>query len=508
MCRSELLQKNAAEILRKCEKVFGTYLTYQTFIRWTMFRQFVAGEREDEVKLCLAELDRQGVGSILDYAAEADVPGVPDPGAEKAPPISLTKLIQFPKVQYAATHPADDNFKLFLISVAHASLVQSKTSQVTFAALKITGLCDPQLLARASAVLLGVRQLWIEIVSHATPPPLEECRVVIGRKLSADAKRVDIAVVTSGLRRSFPNATPAEIENLVQLWKSSDGATTVNYFKFSSTVEATLLGDKNHAAVLAPLLGRLPPLTDQELALWRQLTHRVDLILRTAVELNVRVMVDAEQTFYQMAIDHIVRTAQRQYNRNQPTVYNTYQCFLKFAQDRLTNDMKRAEVEGWMWAGKIVRGAYLRQEREASTRHNYESPIWETKPATDACYTACAKQILDEIQSKPTHQYGVLFGTHSRSSLEVITQQMQTLPASYSTHIAFAQLYGMADHLTMPMAKAGYATFKYVPYGPVKETIAYLMRRAQENSGVIKDTASEAGLMKDELRRRFMVRSP
>jgi proline dehydrogenase len=69
-------------------------------------------------------------------------------------------------------------------------------------------------------------------------------------------------------------------------------------------------------------------------------------------------------------------------------------------------------------------------------------------------------------------------------------------------HIHFSQLYGMGDHITFNLAKAGLSVSKYLPFGPITDVIPYLMRRAQENSSVSGQTGRELALIKKELERR------
>eukprot|EP00658_Telonema_sp_P-2_P026575 TRINITY_DN20745_c0_g1_i7.p1 TRINITY_DN20745_c0_g1~~TRINITY_DN20745_c0_g1_i7.p1 ORF type:complete len:215 (-),score=56.74 TRINITY_DN20745_c0_g1_i7:231-875(-) len=211
-------------------------------------------------------------------------------------------------------------------------------------------------------------------------------------------------------------------------------------------------------------------------------------------------MFDAEQTFYQTAIDHIVRNLQREYNTDFPHIYNTYQCYLCYTPDRIDNDFARSKAEGWVWAGKIVRGAYMNQERATAKEFGYSSPIWPDVESTHKCYDSCADVILKEVEH--SDKIGVLFGTHNRGSLEFITKRLLEKNISGS-NVSFAQLYGMADFLTMPLKEGGFSVFKYVPYGPVKETIHYLSRRAQENSGLLAGDSSESTFMWKVLKSRL-----
>jgi proline dehydrogenase len=550
MCTIKKLNKDGAALLKKSEKVFGAYLTYNTFLKWTAYSQFCAGETQQQVKSTLKRLEASGIGSILDYAAEAEVSVVEDD--PKGP--SMNEMIEQMNANYTVPLTVlNENMKHYLLCVVHGSLMLPK-SGVGFAAVKVTGLCDPQLLSRVSALLLFVRQQWVSIFTKETPL-LEECRVVLGakerklkeeaeqkakdeadrkanvgmekrasledqRKAKEDAERaahaqkvqslllnVDRFASHDAVRRRIkevaPGVTDAQIDAMLRVWDPEQTG-SVDYLIYSDTMAQCLLreGDFAKPSPLDPFAQHLPRLSDAELKLWEELVQRTRCIVATASELRVHVMIDAEQTFFQMAIDHIVRQMQRHFNKNEPIVYNTYQTYLTIMEQRLVNDMARAEREGWNWAGKIVRGAYMKQEWATAKQHNFLSPICETKKATDVLFNVCAKRILQEIEKNPTRKMAVLFGTHNEESLVEITAGMRSMK-SHQSYIAFAQLLGMADHLTIPLARADYKVFKYVPYGPIKETIAYLMRRGVENEEVLTNNGSELHSIKRELRRRI-----
>ena len=68
--------------------------------------------------------------------------------------------------------------------------------------------------------------------------------------------------------------------------------------------------------------------------------------------------------------------------------------------------------------------------------------------------------------------------------------------------IWFGQLYGMSDNISFNLAEEGYNVIKYLPFGPIKEVIPYLIRRAEENTSVKGQTSRELQLIKRELKRR------
>ena len=505
-CRFTWLTKNAIPILKRSEQLFGPYLTYQTVLRWTFFKQFCAGEDHVEVKTTLKELEAIDIGSILDFAAEADAPTA----SPNDPPEFGMKTLLSKKVNYNEANEKnyDENMKYYLLCVGHASLMLPKTG-VGFAAVKISGLCDPQLLSRVTALQLFVRQAWVTYVMDRpeSEHPLEECRVVGNIKMSPSDRFASHEHVGAGLKRlSNASMTDEEVKAVLGLL-DPQASGKVDYLRWCQLLSTALLETRPSSTAFTPLLHVMPQLTDHEKYLWSRLRRRLLCIVSMANELSVRVMIDAEQTFYQMAIDHLTREFQRKFNKKHPIVYNTYQCYLTITHQRVQNDMLRAEAEGWVWAGKMVRGAYMLQERQTAAAYHYKSPIWDTKELTDKCYHDCSESIFQAIEANPTRPYGVLFGTHSRTSVAILSERVRGMKPNAS-NVSFAQLLGMSDDLTVPLARAGYTVFKYVPYGPVRETVQYLARRALENGAVLSgDKKEEMDLIWMEIYRRFGLSS-
>ncbi|AAZ12086.1 proline dehydrogenase [Trypanosoma equiperdum] len=502
ICKFEFISNNSVALMKRAEAIFGPFLTYNTLVKGTVYGHFCAGESDREVKNTVKSLENLGIGSVLDYAAEAEAEGfAPSPGIAEAPNLSMASLVNNTSVTYLPHKQAfDENMKLYVMCVLHAALHKPEGG-VGLAAVKVTGMCDPQLLARVSAILHSVHRDWIEYFTEEQPPPVEECNVVMGTK-TEHKRYITRDQVRKGLTKlaSSQKYTEDEINAVLQVLDPNNEGKT-NYYKFKTVVSEAVLA-LDPTPVQKIIIDKLPKLTTEERELWRHLHWRLSVIVRTAKDLRVRVLFDAEQTFYQLAIDNIVLQFQRQFNKKEAIVYNTYQCYLTYTEDRVFNDLTRAELEGWVWGGKIVRGAYMRQERETAEKYHYKSPIWPTYEETNACYKAVAERILREIARLPETRFEALFGTHNQKSLEEITEAVLQLPP-VKGYVAFAQLYGMSDNLTIPLKRAGFPVFKYVPYGPVKETVHYLGRRAMENASILSNGGSrEVRLMRKELRRR------
>nr|AGT02538.1 proline dehydrogenase [Herpetomonas muscarum] len=508
VCSIEYISKNSVQLMKMCEKVLGKTLTYDVLVKHSVYDYFCAGQHDMEVRRSIERLRKDHIGAVLDYAAEADADEtfVPGPGSPDAPDISMASLVTRTNIKYPMDENVfDENMKLYMMCIMHSSL-HNPVGVPGVSAVKVTGMCDPQLLARMSAILMSIHQNWVKHFTKEETPKLEECRVVMGvnRKhqqyVSNDEARAAFRELACG--RTLPDA---EIEEVIKILDPK-GKGRVNYFRYKEVMtEAVTAIDPTPIQLI--LANRLPQLTATEKALWKNVVKRMSYIASTAKAMKVRMLVDAEQTFYQLAIDAIVTYLQKRYNDKVPVVYNTYQCYLTYAEDRIANDLVRASLMNFQWGGKIVRGAYIEQERRTANQYSYTSPIWPTYEETSACYDQSADRILKTFMESPEKKHEAFFGTHNRKSLEHITSKVLECK-EIQDRISFGQLYGMRDNLTIPLAKAGFNVFKYLPYGPVRETVHYLGRRAVENRTVLKSKDNdEPKMIKAELLRRFGIRS-
>ena len=209
-------------------------------------------------------------------------------------------------------------------------------------------------------------------------------------------------------------------------------------------------------------------------------------------------MIDAEETWIQDYIDTLVKKMMEKYNREKAIVYNTLQMYRHDRLAFLEKSLKEAEDGSYYLGMKLVRGAYMERERARAAKMNYPSPIHPDKPATDKAYddalTFCIKHI-DKIS--------LFNGTHNEAScLHLITLMKEKGLEPNHPKVFSSQLFGMSDHITFNMAKAGYNLAKYIPYGPVKHVLPYLIRRAEENTSVAGQTGRELSLLEQERIRR------
>lgn len=239
-------------------------------------------------------------------------------------------------------------------------------------------------------------------------------------------------------------------------------------------------------------------LKTEEVAEYRNVLKRIDAVCYHAFKNNVSVFIDAEESWIQDTIDHLVWLMMRRYNKQRPVVYNTFQMYRHDRLQFLTESYDRAQKEGFILGAKLVRGAYMEKERARAAEMGYPDPINPNKQATDDLYDTGIRFCLKHISNM-----ALCNASHNANSalLQVEFMSKSNIPNDHP-HTLFSQLYGMSDNLTFNLARAGYRVAKYLPYGQVAEVIPYLIRRAQENTSVTGDAGRELELIRKEVKRR------
>ncbi|WP_133758640.1 proline dehydrogenase family protein [Gelidibacter sediminis] len=244
--------------------------------------------------------------------------------------------------------------------------------------------------------------------------------------------------------------------------------------------------------------GEGKPFTDKEQEEWDRVVARFDAVCKLAKQKDVEILIDAEESWMQDAADELCEDMMRKYNTSIPVVYNTLQLYRWDRLDYLKKLHQRANEEGFTIGVKIVRGAYMEKERERAEEKGYESPICATKEATDVNFDETLEYILNNLDT-----ISLFIGTHNERSSYLAMQMMKDLKIDKSDNrVWFGQLYGMSDHISFNLAANGYNVAKYVPFGPVKDVMPYLIRRAEENTSVAGQTSRELMLIKAERKRR------
>ncbi|XP_022661825.1 proline dehydrogenase 1, mitochondrial-like isoform X2 [Varroa destructor] len=514
------------------QKILGKSL-FRIVMRKTFYGHFVGGESEEAIKPMVERLKSFGVKSILDYSAEEDLSKEKATNLEMASltsaagyyssgsssplraPVSVLqdtpnsegsplggKLAQFQPQQkfadrrshhvtartyfYLNEAQCEKNTTIFLKSVDAVA----GTGGTGLAAIKLTALGRPQLLMQLSEVIVYTRKLF--------------------RKLTGKAKTMVLEEVS-----------PQQIEQQLRIDKDQeeyrkwldrmdyDKKGLMNIFSWSGLVDTNcMISDLFKVPNLQT--GKMEPifsaLTKEEEEMFRNMMRRVHTITEHAQAAGVRVMVDAEQTYFQPAISRLTVELMRKYNKEKPIVFNTYQCYLKEAFEYVQRDIELSKRQNFCFSAKIVRGAYMEQERLRAVTVGYEDPINESYEATNEMYHKVLDLILSEIvASKKNGKISVMCATHNENTIRYAVQRMKELGIGRGERlVCFGQLLGMCDQVSFPLGQAGYSVYKYVPYGPIDEVMPYLSRRAVENNSLLKKVSKELDMLSHEIRRRIL----
>jgi proline dehydrogenase len=245
-------------------------------------------------------------------------------------------------------------------------------------------------------------------------------------------------------------------------------------------------------------IGEKQPLTLEEQKEWNRVVARFDLICKTAHDNDVALLIDGEESWMQDAADELVTDMMRKYNKNKAIVFNTLQLYRWDRLDYLKKIHEQAKAEGFFIGMKIVRGAYMEKENNRAEEMGYPTPICESKEATDINYDTIMKYMMDNLDIM-----SIFAGTHNESSSYKLIEMMESRGISKNDNrIWFGQLYGMSDNISYNLAKYGFNVAKYLPFGPVRDVMPYLIRRAEENTSVAGQTSRELNLLKTERQRR------
>jgi proline dehydrogenase len=276
-------------------------------------------------------------------------------------------------------------------------------------------------------------------------------------------------------------------------------------------IELTRFAEKKDAmpfSVFKPTgLGRLEiwqkvtekaTLTKSETQEWQRLVARYDRICQVAYDCDVVLLIDAEETWMQGAADELCELMIEKYNKEKPIIFNTLQCYRWDRLDYLKSRHQIAKDKDYKLGFKIVRGAYLEKENDRAEEKGYPTPIYPSKQATDDNFNEVMDYMMEHLDD-----ISLFLGTHNEHSSYLAMETMEANGLKRDdSRIWFGQLYGMSDHISYNLATAGYNVAKYIPFGPVKDVMPYLIRRAEENTSVAGQTSRELDLLKREKKRR------
>ncbi len=231
---------------------------------------------------------------------------------------------------------------------------------------------------------------------------------------------------------------------------------------------------------------------------WNRVVNRFDLVCKTAHEKNVLLLIDGEESWMQDAADELVATMMQKYNKDKAIIFNTLQMYRWDRMEYLMKLHEQSKAQGFHIGMKIVRGAYMEKENKRAEEKGYVTPICESKQATDDNYNDALNYMMHNIRTM-----AIFAGTHNEESSYLVMQLMEKNQISKSDNrVWFGQLYGMSDNISYNLAANDDKVAKYLPFGPVRDVMPYLIRRAQENTSVAGQTSRELNLIVNERERR------
>lgn len=240
------------------------------------------------------------------------------------------------------------------------------------------------------------------------------------------------------------------------------------------------------------------PLDKHEEIEWRRVRERYEIVSKAAYDRDVPLLIDAEETWMQKAADDLIEEMMRTYNKDKVIIFGTLQLYRWDRLDYLQELHKRAQKEGFKIGMKLVRGAYMEKERERAEEKGYRDPICENKAATDKMFNNVMEYMFKNIDDM-----AIFAGTHNEESSYLLMDFLAKSGVDRDDkRVWFGQLYGMSDHISYNLAEENYNVAKYLPYGPVRDVMPYLIRRAEENTSVAGQTNRELELLKSERERR------
>ncbi|KAF9927833.1 hypothetical protein FBU30_002836 [Linnemannia zychae] len=496
LCTFSLLVDLAPKIIHLAEMVHLTPPVYWA-VRKTFFAQFCGGETADDCISTMSSLGNAGIGSILDLSIEVDL--------DESDLDSQTPE----EIRSRFNKSADNIAEQISTCIATASHMAK-----SFAAIKVTAMGSPLLLQQVSTTLTELESRF---------KAMDQDRD--GKVTKEEFKQL-VKMLPNHLQNQ--NSLNTVVDRLFkEADKDNDGR--VDWVDFACTVslnrdETRDLFAASQTEQSAENDATVPGLFKEDLDDYKRLLTRMEKLCDQAEKTHTRLMIDAEQTYFQPAIDNVALHLQEHYNHTPhadgPLIFNTYQMYLKDALGRLQQDYTRAQRNGYVLAAKLVRGAYMVSERKRALELGLEDPICDGIEATHTSYNAGVDFMLGEMSRKQQSTESkeasdlslksspvVLFvASHNKDSVIRTCERMQDLGVSpQSELVMFGQLMGMCDQISYTLGNYGYGIYKYVPYGPIHHVIPYLIRRAQENSSVLGGVAVERNLLWEELKMRFLA---
>ncbi len=316
---------------------------------------------------------------------------------------------------------------------------------------------------------------------------VDDCHSKIDTLASYNIKTVlDYSVEGKATEDDFKESLNQILQNIIAAKKSFSIPFCV--FKVSSLGRIEILEKVSRKTKLN--------LEDQQE--YDRMIHRINKICKKADQASISVMIDAEESWIQDAIDNITEGMMKTFNKERAIVFNTLQMYRSDRLDYLKRIHKDSKLNGYFLGFKIVRGAYLEKENSRAKKMGYKTPIQINKYDCDNDYDSALEYACENI-----HGISICAGTHNEQSSRYLMQLMKTYKIEKNnSSVYFAQLLGMSDHISYNLANDGYNVLKYMPYGPIKKMLPYLIRRAEENKSIAGQTGRELNLVNKEIERR------
>lgn len=316
---------------------------------------------------------------------------------------------------------------------------------------------------------------------------IKECEKTIQSLAKAKIGTIlDYSIEGEDNEKSFDQTTAEILRTIVK----AHGVASIPFTVFKVTGIAS--------SELLEKIQNKTPLTDDQEKAYQRVCQRMNQLCGAAHEHNVKIFIDAEESWIQDTIDELTYGMMVKYNTQQPIVYNTYQFYRWEMLSNLEKATKCARHKGYFLGAKLVRGAYFEKERQRAHEFEYQDPIHATKADTDADFD---KAIEFALSNRDV--LSICLGTHNEESCQLCAELMdEKLIDHNDPHVWFAQLLGMSDNISYNLSQKGYNVAKYVPYGPVESVMPYLFRRADENKSIAGQSSREFLLVKNELDRR------
>ncbi|XP_016986565.1 proline dehydrogenase 1, mitochondrial isoform X1 [Drosophila rhopaloa] len=525
ICSSEKLVEHNMTLMKWSKNVLGQRL-FTALMKATFYGHFVAGEDQVKIIPTLERLRSFGVKPILDYSVEEDITqeeaekrevesSVSSAGDKKEegsmPQYHVDKSFadRRYKVSSARTYfylneaTCERNMEIFIKCLeavsdddrkAPRAVATGATFGTGITAIKLTALGRPQLLLQLSEVIMRTRKYMEDMVGG-------QGNVLTHHKTIKDLEKYYSSLGDNKDVKEFLNNVTSDKEGILHLFPWS------GIVDEDSQLSDTFRVPDPQTGQMRRLISQIPP---KEEEMFRNMIRRLNTIVKAAADLDVRIMVDAEQTYFQPAISRITLEMMRKYNKEKAIVFNTYQCYLRETFREVNTDLEQAKRQNFYFGAKLVRGAYMDQERDRAKSLGYPDPVNPTFEATTDMYHKTLSECLRRIKlmkdcDDDARKIGIMVASHNEDTVRFAIQQMKEIGISPEDKvICFGQLLGMCDYITFPLGQAGYSAYKYIPYGPVEEVLPYLSRRAQENKGVLKKIKKEKRLLLSEIRRRLL----